>query len=207
MVTETKYFSKPREAVMTKFQKRITVSVISVICVMAILFLSCAICIASRRHRTKSEVVVETFEFLPKPDSAVLFQGLSMKKFSQDETADIYDTYMHLMVSLYRIGTCLCYFDEDDVWKYMEEYPCLEFRYDQPQKFVGILDSPRDEDLLGVRLDRPFEFDAMMLVFEGEHLALVGCRNGQYFGIDRLHINLSFSDKDKFDQLKNLVLQ
>ena len=151
---------------------------------------------------------VETKVFVERPNSMRLINQGEVKNLTTEQQEDLYNAFGKMMDSLayisvlrtpYYGGYSFGYFDNDD-------YICLEFLYDQRQRYVGEKIQPSDDEYCFSISS--FEFDSIIFVISDEFPMVFIRKDGQYYGLCETswYIQLWIGNLDFCDMIKELAV-
>ena len=144
---------------------------------------------------------VETDIFLDEPDSMVLRMEKEAVQLSDDQLTQVYAQWRQGFDEQSLLAPpCRCLYQPSELQLYLDEYPCLEFRYNQRRHFIGIVGETGTE-FENILTD--CVYDAMLLVLTESHIKLIAYKDGIYDGIHNSHYELYIKD---YSALRELIV-
>ena len=125
--------------------------------------------------------------FLPEPDAMTCYLPYKDERALSDGEFDrIYESFMFLMQNIESCDSYWTDVTQSDANKYKREYPCLELEYRKRHRYVGTLGTEKPLS------QKPFVFDAALLVLQEEHIVVIIKQGSRYCGIDDMPKALHF---------------
>ena len=121
---------------MTKRKKRLLIALISVFCLLAVLF-SLFWFVPYRRHWNFRKTPVETEVLFPMPDEIVLIRDGKAQKLDKEQIPAVYEALAFLEEIAFGTSGPLLPYSAIETAKYRLTCDCVELRYRQRYKYTG----------------------------------------------------------------------
>ncbi|MBQ3483419.1 MAG: hypothetical protein IJA78_04510 [Clostridia bacterium] len=183
---------------MTKRKKRLLIVLISILCILVLLF-SLFWFVPYRRHWTFRKKAVETATLFPVPDEVVICNG-EAEWMDADDIGTIYRNLVQLeSLVTSDDGFYKMRYHQDITDEYRTGQLCVELRYRQRYQYAGNFFNGSS-----------FEYDALLLVLLEDEMIVIPYKGLNYRGINKLYRTLSYHidrdrDVEEYVEFKNYI--